>query len=419
MEVKSKGKCWVGLDWGDREHSVCIMESDSRHTTVFQVKHNPEGMAELFKRLSSCGEVLGVCVETHRHLVVQQLLLQGFTLYSVNPKIVKSWRESVAVQPSKSDEIDAETMARGLCYFHDQLRRFKPDEESFRELAMLCEDEMSLIEERTALVNKLQAALKQYYPQALDFIKAWTKPTAWDFLLKYPNPDKFKRATKKGLTGFLKIHRIGISPKWEQRINDRKKGDTWRFDKAVSAAKEVLCVTLAKQLKRLEASLKMYRKRIDKRFKKQPDAGVFMSLPGCGEKLAPRLLSMFGTDRTIFDSARGLQQLSGVAPVSTATGGKKKNPKVIFRRAVKTEFRDTMHQFAWCSTSRCEWAKAVYNQAKQQGDTHGLALRKLGSKWLKIIYRMWKTSKKYDESKYLHGLIRHGSPLVEYMKRAA
>lgn len=105
-------------------------------------------------------------------------------------------------------------------------------------------------------------------------------------MIKYPNPTKFQRATKKGLIGFLKIHKIGISPKWQERIERRNDGPGWRFDSATSRAKEFLVVSLAKQLVRLEATLKSYRKLIDKLFKDQPDADLFLSLPGAGPKLA-------------------------------------------------------------------------------------------------------------------------------------
>ncbi len=68
--------------------------------------------------------------------------------------------------------------ARGLYHFHDQLRQLQPDEVKSRKPAILCEDKMSLIEQRTALANQLQSVLKQEYPQTLDFITDWAKPTA-------------------------------------------------------------------------------------------------------------------------------------------------------------------------------------------------------------------------------------------------
>jgi hypothetical protein len=44
---------------------------------------------------------------------------------------------------------------------------------------MLCRDEIGLIEQRTALVNQLQAALHEYYPTALKAFDDWTSPSAW------------------------------------------------------------------------------------------------------------------------------------------------------------------------------------------------------------------------------------------------
>ena len=198
----------------------------------------------------------------------------------------------------------------------------------------------------------LQAVLKLYYPQAQAFIDDWAKPTAWDFVIRYPDQDCFRRAQKKSLTGFLKIHRIGISLQWEQRI-ERRKDAAWHVDQAVGAAKRLLAVSLAKQLIRLEATLNTYRKRIMELFREHPDAGIFQSLPGAGEKLAPRLLASMGKDRERFDSAQGPQQLSGVVPVSSQTGGRKKQPTVVCRHAVDHNFRTTMHLFAWCSTNYC------------------------------------------------------------------
>lgn len=419
MEIEMMKSNWVELDWGDSEHSICILDCQTGDMERFEVKHSSKGMAELLGRLSACGEVLGVAIETSKHLVVQQLLNAGYTIYPINPKLVKSWRENLKVQPSKSDKIDATVIAHGLSHYHDQLKPFFPGDAQSRKLAMLCNDEIGFIKAQTALVNKLQAALKLYYPQALKFIDNWAAPTAWAFVIKYPNPSKFQRATKKGLESFLKAHRTGISEKWEERIANRKDEQSWSFDEATSETKEILVIHLAKQLVQLKGILKDYRKKIDSLFSDQMDADLFQSLPGAGPKLAPRILSFFGEDRTRFDSAKGLQELSGVVPVSKVSGGKKKKPTVLFRRAVQHGFRNSMHQFAFCGIKQSSWAKAFYDRAKENGQSNSLALRNLGVKWLKIIYRMWQTGEKYDEARYLKALIEHGSPLVSYMRQAA
>jgi len=43
---------------------------------------------------------------------------------------------------------------------------------------------------------------------------------------------------------------------------------------------------------------------------------------------------------------------------------------------------------------------------------HALALRKLGYKLLKIIFRLWQDRQVYDDHGYVLSLQRHGSPLA-------
>jgi hypothetical protein len=47
------------------------------------------------------------------------------------------------------------------------------------QLRLLCRDEITLIEERTALINQLQAALHDYYPAALEALSVGFVLTVW------------------------------------------------------------------------------------------------------------------------------------------------------------------------------------------------------------------------------------------------
>ena len=56
---------------------------------------------------------------------------------------------------------------------------------------------MALIEERTALVNQLQAALQEYYPTALAAFEDWTLPAAWAFVETFATPQALAAAGKR------------------------------------------------------------------------------------------------------------------------------------------------------------------------------------------------------------------------------
>jgi len=409
METSGEPR-WAAVDWGDARHAVCVLESNGKEADAFETPHTAEGLEELIGRLRRHGLIGGVAVETTRSLVVQKLLEAGFTVFPINPKLSHAWREGWKVTAPKADRSDAWVLAEGLRQQRDRLRPLQPDDPRTRELALLCADESRLIADRTALVNRLQAALKEYYPQALAWFDDWSTPTSWDFILGFPTREALGRAGRKKLYGFLKCHHIGLRPIWQERVEGRRSAAGWPSDPATVQAKSFLAVALAKELRTLQANLDLYRERIQKLYGDHPDSSLFDSLPGAGPKIAPRLLSHFGTDRQRFESAHSLQQLSGTVPVTVQSG---RSRRVRMRQECQRSFRNTLHLFAFLSLERSPWARAFYDRARRAGQSHGLALRNLAGKWLKILYRMWQDRVPYDEGRYLASLIRRRSPLAQ------
>jgi transposase len=417
MESVKAEETWVGLDWGDKEHAVALLTPATGALVRFTVPHTPAGMGQLRERLAAAGVVRGVAIERSRHLVVDELLTAGYTVYPINPKVAKTWRDASGVQASKTDARDAETLARGLFQYGGQLRALKPDDPQTAELHGLCHGEMALIAQRTALVQQLQAALKAYYPEALDWFADWTTPTSWDFVVAFPEAAALRVASRKKLCGFFAKRGLGPRPCWLAKIDARAAAPAWCADPVTVAVQSQWAAALVKLLHAVDAALAVYAKRIAAVFAAHPDAAIFASLPGAGKKLAPRMLIIFGADRARYEDAGGPQKLSGTVPVTVRSGGQR--PKEKFRWACRPAARQTMHLFADCSRHRCDWAQAFYAHARAAGDGHAEALRKLGVKWLKIIFRMWQERQPYDEARYLNALIRHGSPLIARMRETA
>jgi len=420
MKERVERELWVGLDWGDESHAVVALEAESEVVVKrFEVQHSAQGLDELVGALQGCGKVLGVAVESSRHMVVIKLLQSNFPVYPINPKVSKKWRQCEKPQESATDLSDAEVLGKNLCYRHKELRELRPDDEQTRTLAMLCSDESQLIAERTALVNKLIATLKMYYPQALRWFGDWTLRSAWDFILTFPTAEAFRVGTKKKVLGFLKGHRIGVTEKWRAvEEKERKAPNPWPVDGAVEEAKCFLAVRLCKQLRTLDDTLDEYRTRIEELYAQHPDHDIFSSLPGAGSKLAPRLLTIFGSDRDRFSDARGVQELSGTVPVTKKSGKRKDKGTVYFRRSCNKAYRNDLHLFSQGSKRFCAWAQAFYKGCREEGQDHNEAVRRLASKWLKIIFRMWQDREPYDEARYLNALIQHGSPTIRRMQQS-
>lgn len=116
------------------------------------------------------------------------------------------------------------------------------------------------------------------------------------------------------------------------------------------------------------------------------DNAVFSSLPGAGKRLAPRILSEWGDDRTRYKDSSSVQALAGTAPVAFQSGNYSKAHK---RYACLKPLRNALYQFAWQSTRQETWARVYYKRKRAEGKSHSVAVRALSNVWVRIIYAMW------------------------------
>jgi transposase len=405
---KLQAQHWAGLDWGDKEHVVCIVDATGQRRCRVRVTHNAEGLDELIALLRATPDLLGLAVETSRHLAVDVLARAGFTLYPVNPKMAHAWRECYSVTGVKNDALDAWVLAEGLRIHHGTLRPLAAERPLTRELRLLAEQEQGLIQQRTALVCELKSVLKMYFPAALDWFNDWTTRTSWDFVLTFGTPQSLAQASTQKLCAFFKTHRIGLRPQLIERIKDRAQALAMTGDAPTTAACSLRAQGLARQLRVVQETATEHRRRIQQLYPQHELAPIISSLPPAGPKLAPRLLCLFGDNPERYESAHSVCELAGTVPVTAQSG---RTRIVKFRRACQRKYRNTMHQFAFVSITRCAWARAFYDTCRQRGQSQAEALRNLATKWIKIIFRLWRERTAYDEQRYLDALRRSQSPL--------
>lgn len=165
--TQQETRYWVGLDWGGEGHAVSVVNDGREARETFRIGTSLSALEELAKRLHAFGPVAGIAIEATCNPVVHFLLSMGFTIYPINPKMSKNWRECDSVAGVKNDERDGLVLAVELARRHESLRPLKRGDLRAVELAGLCEKVRELIDERTALIQRLKAVLGQYYPGAL------------------------------------------------------------------------------------------------------------------------------------------------------------------------------------------------------------------------------------------------------------
>ena len=411
---------WIGLDWASEKHDVWLWDvatGESRHRVV---DHTPEALAEWLGELQAHypGKRLALCLEQSRGALIYALMGHVFLdLYPINPVTLAKYREAFAPSRAKDDPGDARLLAEVLRLHGDKLSVWKPDDEQTRLLGFLNEERRKAVDLRTKLVLRLQAALRLYFPQALEWagVDLYT-PLACDWLLKWPTLESIQRARPQTIRAFYYAHNGRRPDLVERAIAAIAAAKPLTQDAAVIEANHLTVQMLAGQLRLLHVSIAEYDKRIALLFRRHPDAFLFESLPGAGATIAPRLLSAFGTDRARYATAQEIQTYSGVAPVIERSG---KSCWTHWRWNCPNFLRQTFHEFAKSSILYSAWARAYYDLQKSRGKGHNAAIRALAFKWIRVIHRCWQTRTPYDEGVYLQALERRGSPLCALIAASA
>ena len=399
---------FAALDWARDHHDVVVVD---RHGTIvceLRFEHTAEGWRTLGERLRPFVP-LAIAIETSQGLAVEQLLAAGYAVYPVNPKSAHRYRERQSPSGVKDDRRDAWSLADALRLDGHGWKPLASEDPLLAELRLLTRDEVLLIAQRTALINQLQSALRDYYPAALEAFADWTCPGAWAFVARFPTPQVLTQAGRRQWEKFLHAHKIWRAATAESRLATFQKAEQLQGSPATVAAKSLLAVSVVQLLQVLEGQLETYRARIQECFARHPDHDLFGSLPGAGPKLAPRLLSEIGEDRTRFESAEGLQAYAGTAPLTIKSGQIEKHR---VRFWCSPSLRAAVHHWAEHSRTRCAWAQAYYQAHRDRGHSHACALRCLGQRWLKILWKMWQTGTRYDEALHTRNQIKHGSWLI-------
>ena len=401
---------YAGFDWAKDHHDVTILDGAGQRVAEFRFDHTAAGWKQFQEKIAAY-RGLAIAIEAKYGAAVERLLeMNCGVVFPVNPKSAKSYRQRRVPSGNKTDKIDAWCLADALRVDGHGWKALGPQTPLVKELRLLCRDEISLIRDRTALITQLQQALYEYYPAALEAFEDWTKPSAWAFVVAFPTPQALARAGRRKWEKFLHVQRLARPKTYQRRLEIFARATQFQGSAPVVNAKSRLAAARARQLQFLQAQIEEYRAEIRRLFCEHSDAGLFGSFQGAGDKIAPRLLAELGDDRALFPDAESLQCLAGTAPVSYQSG---RVHRVRLRRACNMFLRYTVHLWANLSRESCPWAAIYYAALKAKGKSHACALRALGQRWLKILWKMWQTRTPYNADLHAKNQLKHGSWVLQ------
>jgi len=188
---------WVGLDWADQQHVLCVYEVETGQSEITRLEQKPEAFESWLSQLRQRfgGAKVAIVLEQARGAVIYALLgLDFVVLYPVNPQALANYRKVYTSSGAKSDPADAVLLMEMVRHRPECFRPWKPDDADTRSLQLLTENRRQLVNQKTAFTNQLTNLLKSYYPQALELAGDLDSDQACDFLKRWPTLEALQTA---------------------------------------------------------------------------------------------------------------------------------------------------------------------------------------------------------------------------------
>jgi transposase len=386
---------FAGIDWGGASHQLCIVDTVGQVLVQQRVGHDVPGLTELDDQFARWPDVM-VAIERGEGLLVEHLQQRGLPVYCISPKISARARERYRLASTKSDAFDAFVLADTLRHEHTHWRPLSVPSPLTAELAAVTRDRERIIISQRAVESQLRAILDTYHPAPLHLFSTLDRDITLSFITDYPTPVQAGRVAEARMEAFCRRH--GYSGRVPAaRLVERMRPHLLSAGPGTTAGKQFTAGLFVDQLRLLNTQIRACDKRIDELLDSHPDAGIFRSFPGIGPIVTAVLISEMGDDRARYPEPAVLLAETGLAPVTKASG---RMHQVRFRYAANSRMRHAIDWWAFTSTREVDWARKAYEDARARGQGKFRALRGLGSRWTRVLWRCWIDHVPYDPDKH-------------------
>ena len=362
QEAPATFAAFVGLDWADAQHEVCLPAAGSAQRAPSRLDHTPAAIeawgCSLPKRCE--GKPIAIGLALNKGPIVCALrTYHCLVLFPINPLTLARYREAFPPSRAQDDPTDA-ALQLALRTHRDTLPPLKPQSPAIRALA--------------------------------------------------------QRARRSPLETFLRAHHVRSADVIAQRLNAIKAAIPLTTDAGILTPNVLLVPALVAPLRVTLQAIADCDTAIAQRAQAHPDFPLFDALPGAGAVFAPRRLVAFGAQRERVTSAAELQKYAGIAPVPARSGKKSWGH---WRCQCPTRLRQPFVEWAAASIRHACWARGYSQQQCAAGNAHQAAVRALAFKWIRLLFRCWQERTPYDASVSLTALNRRGSSLIHHLAKAA
>ena len=384
----------VGIDVAKDKHDCFIMSSEGEVlANAFTISNSMEGFAHLLQTIQACAKAqdnIKVGLEATGHYsynILGFLLDNGLTTYVLNPLHTNLYRKSLSLRKTKTDRVDAKTIAAMLMSGMD-LRPYTDTAYHNEELKSLTRYRFDKVKARAKLKQSVARLVCILFPELEKLVPSLHMTSIYALLEALP-----------GASHVAAVHLTHL----KAILHDASKGRYSR-EKAIEirevAKSSVGSVMPAKSLE-LRHTIRLIRE-LDVEIEEIEEAiqGIMNELhspittiPGIGFRMGAMILAEAG-DFSCFDSPDKVLAYTGLPP-STYQSGQLTNGYAHMEKRGSRYLRFALYN---ATKYVCHWNPtfATYLAKKRaEGKHYNVAISHAAKKLVRLIYALEKSGEPY------------------------
>lgn len=377
----------VGIDVSKDKHDCFIVSSEGEVLAdVFTISNNTEGFHCLLQRIQDCTDSqdkIKVGLEATGHYsynLLGFLLDNGLSTYVLNPLRTNLYRKSISLRKTKTDRVDARTIA-SMLLSDAGLKPYTNAAYHNEELKSLTRYRFDKVKQRAKLKSSIARLVCILFPELEKLVPSLHIASVYALLDEFPGAKQVACAHLTRLKALLETVSNGRYKRdmaVEIRDAARNSIGSWMPAKSLELQHTIrLIYELDAEIAEIEDQIQSLMDELN---------SPITTIPGMGFRMAAMILAEVG-DFTRFDSPDKLLAYAGMSP-STYQSGQLKN---CYPHMEKRGSRYLRYALYNATKYVCHWdpAFAAYLAKKRaEGKHYNVALSHAAKKLVRLIFAM-------------------------------
>ena len=384
----------VGIDVAKDKHDCFIMNSEGEVLAeVFTIPNNLEGFESLLSRIRSCcGEKqIRVGLEATGHYsynLLGFLMNNGMPTFVLNPLHTNLYRKSLTLRKTKTDRVDARTIAAMLLSGVD-LKPYTPVAYHNEQLKSLTRYRFDKVRERAKLKQSVSRLVTILFPELEKLVPSLHMASVYALLDEFPGASHIASAHLTRLTNLLVTAsrgHYGRDKAVEIRETARRSIGSVLPAKSLELRHTIQLIRiLDSEIDEVEAEIRAMMGQIHTPITSVPGIGVFM---------AAMILAEVG-DFSDFDSPDKVLAYAGMSP-STYQSGQFTST---YARMEKRGSRYLRYALYNATKYVCQWDtnfSSYLAKKRAEGKHYNVALSHAAKRLVRLLYALQLSGKQYQ-----------------------